>query len=126
MISGYLDLHLDIIVPLRIRDANGQNEREIDAVLDTGFDDYLTLPPEIIAQLSLPFMETIAVTLADGSMVETNLHLVQVVWDGVPMTIRAQEAAGGPLLGMLQLFGSRVTFDVENGGAVAITSLQTR
>lgn len=126
MISGYLDLHLDVIVPLRIRDASGLKEMEIEAVLDTGFNDYLTLPPDVIASLALPFYDKANVLLADGAMVQANIYLVQLVWDGIPTFTRVQEAAGAPLLGMFQLFGSRVTFDVENGGAVAITSLQTR
>jgi clan AA aspartic protease len=96
---------------------------EIDAVVDTGFDDALTLPRQIITALGLPLAGPAQATLADGSVVRLNYYRATVLWEGIPRKILVLDADGGPLVGMSMLYGSRVTLDVVDGGPVTIETL---
>jgi predicted aspartyl protease len=65
MISGTVTDFLDATIPLAVLGANGQPQR-IEAVLDTGFSGFLTLPLAIIESLQLPWMYRQRGMLADG------------------------------------------------------------
>ena len=54
MIQGVVNAAYEPIVRLALEGPSGQS-REIDAVVDTGFNGFLTLPPLLIAELELPF-----------------------------------------------------------------------
>jgi predicted aspartyl protease len=53
MIIGSVSATKEAVVRLRVRGPAGPGA-EVDAVLDTGFTEYLTLPQAIITSLSLP------------------------------------------------------------------------
>ncbi len=44
MIEGFVNANLEAVITIPLRGPTGQT-REIDAVIDTGFNGYLTLPP---------------------------------------------------------------------------------
>jgi clan AA aspartic protease len=92
-------------------------------VIDTGFDDSLTLSPSIIASLGLPFAAPAQARLADGSVVRMSYYRATVIWNGQLRPILALEAGGDPLVGMSLLYGSRVTLDIVDGGPVTIEDL---
>jgi predicted aspartyl protease len=48
------------------------------AVIDTGYNGYLTLPSDLITDLGLPFAGYRSGTLADGSTVVLNVYLETV------------------------------------------------
>ncbi|MGE3540492.1 MAG: hypothetical protein AB7N91_24010 [Candidatus Tectimicrobiota bacterium] len=52
MITGRVNADAEAIIRLPIRAADGR-EQEMEAVLDTGFNGSLTLPPAVIATLGL-------------------------------------------------------------------------
>ena len=52
---------------LTIRGANGQDE-VIEAVIDTGFSGFLTLPLSLISSLALPWRGREQAVLGDGSL----------------------------------------------------------
>jgi predicted aspartyl protease len=52
MIIGVVNAHTEATIPLPMRAADGR-EQEIEAILDTGFNGSLTLPPTMIASLGL-------------------------------------------------------------------------
>ena len=52
MITGTVNSTREAILRLTVRDATG-HEYELDAVLDTGFDGWLSLPPGFILALGL-------------------------------------------------------------------------
>ena len=70
MIEGNVNAHLEAIVTLPLLGPAGQ-AREIDAVVDTGFNGYLILPPMLVAELGLPVVGDGEAVLADGSEAET-------------------------------------------------------
>jgi predicted aspartyl protease len=96
----------------------------MEGVIDTGFTDYLTVPPELLPVISWCFDEFVEVILADGSVSTVEAHKVTVLWDGAEREVAAFAMRGGPLVGMSMLQGSRVTLDVVDGGAVSIDVLK--
>jgi predicted aspartyl protease len=52
MITGIVNAEFEPIIPLSIRGADGKIYTE-DAIVDTGFNGWLSLPPDLIAQLNL-------------------------------------------------------------------------
>jgi predicted aspartyl protease len=54
MIKGRVNAHREALVSLPLRGAQGE-EHAIEAVIDTGYNGFLTLPPALIEQMGLPF-----------------------------------------------------------------------
>lgn len=71
MIRGRVNLYRQAVVPVAIRDRNGQFQ-PIEFVLDTGFDGCLTLPYPVIRELGLESEDQVKVTLAGGEEREWN------------------------------------------------------
>lgn len=119
MIEGTVNSAHEAVVAFPLRGAAGQS-REIEAVIDTGFNRLLTLPPGLVAELDLPFMTSGRVTLADGSQASFEVYGVTVLWDGQPRDIYAYAADSTPLVGMLLLEDHDLSIQVRNGGRVLI------
>ena len=109
-------------MPVQVWGRNDQIEN-IESVLDTGFTGFLTLTPELVSALQLPFWETSEFTLADGSSIAFNVHVATVLWDGQNRDVFVLVAEGGPLVGMSLLEGFRLAADVVEDGAVTIEAL---
>ena len=119
MIEGAVNAALQAVVTLPLRGPAGQS-REIAFVVDTGFDNFLTLPTSVVAELGLVFRGTHWAMLADGSEVELNVYYVTVTWDGVARYTTAVAADNVPLLGMSLLEGHDLSVQVRRGGRVLI------
>ena len=98
--------------------------RDIEAVVDTGFNGFLTLPTELVAELGLPFVSIGRATLADGSEIAYDVHEAGVLWNGRPMLIEADAADATPLLGMRLLDGYDLSIRVRDGGPVVIRAVE--
>ena len=70
MIQGEVNTAYEAVITLSVQGPEGQ-AREVDAVVDTGFTGFLTLPPALVTELGLPFETTGHATLADGSEVSS-------------------------------------------------------
>ena len=66
MIEGVVNAAYEAVVSLTLDGPAGQTG-DIGAVVDIGFDGFLTLPPAVVAELGLPFVSIGRATLADGS-----------------------------------------------------------
>lgn len=119
MIIGQISPDREAVIPVPVLDAGGQ-PTEVEAVIDTGFTDFLTLPPALIASLRLTFRESVEFVLGDGSPVQFDTYAVAVLWDGQQKNILVLASEGGPLVGMSLLYGYRVIMDVVDGGTVTI------
>ena len=93
---------------------------DVDAVIDTGFNGFLTLPRAMVQTLQLPLAGNRRVTLGDGSTVVLDLYLATVLWDTQPREVLVLAAEGGPLMGMAMLYGNRVMLHVVDNGDVLI------
>ena len=67
VIRGAVNARLQAVVRLRLRGPGGV-EADTDALIDTGFTSYLTLPPAMIFQLGLARQSGGSARLADGSL----------------------------------------------------------
>ena len=119
MIEGVVNAAHEAVVTLPVQGPAGQ-PREIDAVIDTGFNRFLTLPPALVAELDLPFVTSGRVTLADGSQASFEVYEVAVLWAGRPRNVYTYAADSMPLVGMLLLDGHDLSIQVRDGGRVVI------
>ncbi len=110
-------------VSLLVRGPSGRTRR-VDAVVDTGFSRFLTLPSSIVTELGLVFRTVDRVFLADGSEVTLDIHAVTVLWDGYPRDVDALAAETQPLMGMSLLDGHSLYVEVEDGGRVVIQAAE--
>ncbi len=119
MIEGFVNANLEAVVTLPVQGPEGQT-REVEAVIDTGFNGYLTLPPVVAADLELRVVGDAEAVLADGSEAAFDVHGATVLWDGEARYIEAGAVGIGPLAGMRLLDGYSLYVEVEDGGRVMI------
>ena len=119
MIEGVVNAAYEAVVSLTL-DGPAWQTRDIGAVVDTGFNGFLTLPPAVVAELGLPFVSIGRATLADGSEISYDIYGVTVLWDGQRIYIEADAADTTPLVGMLLLDGHDLNIQVRDGGRVVI------
>ena len=122
MITGKITTNREAIIELEIIGSN-QKRDKIKAVIDTGFNGYLTLPNDLINYLKLQLAGSRHVTLGDGNVVVLDMYFAKVLWHGQEREILTLEAEGGPLVGMSLLYGNRVLLEVVDNGNVTIASL---
>jgi clan AA aspartic protease len=86
MISGFVNADFEAIISLSICDSEGKIYTQ-DAIVDTGFNGWLSLPPDLIDQLNLTWKRRGRAILGDGSEYVFNVYETIVVWDGNYLTI---------------------------------------
>lgn len=121
MITGRINEQLEAIVSLRV--LSGKAERSVDAVIDTGFNGFLTLPRGVIRDLGLEFESAVPAELADGSLVTFRRFVAAIKWNesgDENREVLVLEAEGAALAGMSLLEWHRLTMDVVEGGSVTI------
>lgn len=112
----------EAVIPLTIRGSAG-HELEIKAIVDTGHTGWLTLPPEMIAELNLPWYGFGQGTLADGSVVSYDVYLAKVLWDERFRKVRVSELAATPVVGMSLLRGCELRMQTRSRGRITIARL---
>ncbi|MCY4176601.1 MAG: hypothetical protein OXD37_09805 [Acidimicrobiaceae bacterium] len=123
MIAGVVNDRLEAVVELSVSGPAGQ-PLEIEAVVDTGFTGFLTLPPTVVAEMELPEVGDSIFILADGSITTLLAHGAFVLWDGQMRLIQVDASGSIPLVGMALLAGHNLNIDVQPGGSVLINSDQ--
>ena len=124
MIVGKVNADDEPIIRVFILTQSGM-PHELQATVDTGFNEFLSLPTDLIDALQLPFLAYENVILANGSEEQCAVHKVMVLWDGQPREARVQANEGAPLIGMSLMRGYRLTVDVEVDGAVILERITT-
>ena len=119
MIEGVVNDAYEAVVTLSLQGPAGQSQ-DIEAVIDTGYSGFLTLPNMLVAELSLPFAYIGRAFLANDDEVSFDVHDVTVLWDGQPRHIKADATGSTPLVGMLLLDGHNLNIEVETNGRVVI------
>ena len=123
MIEGFVNTDYEAVVRIALRGQGGQ-AREVDAVIDTGFNRYLTLPPMLVAELGATSLGRSRLVLANGAEDTFEVCAVTVLWDGQPRYVETYVADSTPLVGMLLLDGHSLYVQIENGGRVTIEAKQ--
>lgn len=121
MITGKITAQQEAVIELEV---GGLNQSvKIEAVIDTGFSGYLTLPSVLINRFKLQQAGEQIVILGDENRVILKRYIASVLWHGVERDVYVLQAEGGPLIGMSLLYGSRLTLDVVTVGDVTIDVL---
>ncbi|MYD66247.1 MAG: clan AA aspartic protease [Chloroflexi bacterium] len=119
MIEGVVNASREAVVLLTVNGPAGAT-RDIEAIVDTGFGGFLTLPPELVTELGLGFEGIGRATLGDGSEITFPYYDVSVLWEGQPRFGLADAADTTPLVGMSLLADHSLYVEVEEGGRVVI------
>lgn len=122
MITGVVNSSLEAILPLLLQDMSGQTH-QMDVVIDTGFNGFLTLPTGTIASLGLTWLYRHQGLLADGSVQVFDVFRAGVVWEGKTRTVEVESVDAVPLAGMELLRKHDLRIQVLDGGCVEIESL---
>jgi clan AA aspartic protease len=115
---------LEPLISLTLHGFQGQKV-VIEAVVDTGFNDFLAISPALVAELGLEPVGTLSVELADGSLQDTNYYPLRVDWMEERRYIMAQEGEGTPLVGMMLLLDCELRIAVTHSGEVSIRLLES-
>ena len=122
MIHGTVNADREAVLRLQVSGLSGQPQ-EIEAVVDTGFTGFLTLPLSAIAALGLTRISRGRAILANGSEEIFDIYEAQIDWDGQTRIIEADAAEVEPLIGMSMLYGYELRVRVIDGGSVTIEAL---
>lgn len=114
MITGKVTAELEGTIELEVN-GSGAPPQQVEAVIDTGFNGYLTLSNRVIGLLNLPSAGNRIATLGDGSAVILDAFLSTVSWHGRERDVLVLEAEGGAVVGMSLLHGSLLSMEVVEG-----------
>lgn len=98
-------------------------DRSVRAVIDTGFDGSLSLPPSQIRTLGLTEAAEKMVELADGRVELIRTYDATLWWEGTPRAITVDEAPIDPLLGTALLWGYDLRIRYAEGGRIEIEAV---
>jgi clan AA aspartic protease len=121
MMQGYVNENYEAMISVAVK--NGSSLKSFDAVIDTGFTGFLSLPTDIIIELGLEWSYRDRATLGDGSETVFDVYNAEIVWNGQLRSIEVDAAETEPLLGMALLRGYRLQVDTIEGELVTIETL---
>jgi clan AA aspartic protease len=104
MITGVVNADYEAMIRLFVQGPTGP-AHEIDAIIDTGFNGFITLPPALVAALGLMRRSRGRALLANGSEELFDIYGVTVLWDGQQRYVEADAVDTTPLVGMSLLAG---------------------
>ena len=119
MIRGVLNDRLEPIFAVEISNGDGAFQ-PVDALLDTGFSESLTLPPNEVARLGLKYVSRVQLNLAGDQEIEGAVYAGFVKWFDQEREINVIAAEGQPLLGMTLLAGCKITIHARPGGEALV------
>jgi clan AA aspartic protease len=122
MIVGTVGADYDATISVTLRGPRG-GSATLAAVIDTGFDGEICLPPSSIDALGLRWRATGTAMLADGRRVLFDTFEATVLWHGAARSVLVDSANTSPLVGMGLMAGYQRTIEVVQGGRVTLTPL---
>jgi clan AA aspartic protease len=121
MMQGIVNQNCEATLPIVVK--QGKATQLLDAVIDTGFSGFFTLPSDIISALGLSWEGRDVATLGDGTSCTFEVYMATVIWDGQYREIYVNESETVPLIGMRLLRGYDLRIQAIEGGSVAIEAL---
>lgn len=122
MITGAVTPDREAVIRLNVRGPTGRR-RTLDAVIDTGYDGWLSLPPDVVSRLQLPWRRRGLALLADGTESVFDIHQGVVVWDKRQRRIPIDAVGLVPLVGMAMMNDYELQVQVRSGGRVTLTAI---
>ncbi len=123
MTNGSVSLTRWPTVVASILDADG-TPRTIEARIDTGFSDDLTLPGAVISRLGLQRLDRANYRIGDDRTVTFDTYVARIVWHDLIRRIIVLESEVSPVVGVGLLWGSNLSVDFRHGGDVTIRELE--
>jgi clan AA aspartic protease len=120
--TGLVTAGREAVVQLRLRGTSGI-ETDVEAVIDTGFSESLTLLQASINGLALTWIETNRMFLADGTEIDLPVYEGAIIWDGLERTVVIHSVEANPLIGMSLIWDHVLTLHAVNNGPVTITPI---
>ena len=122
MMQGRVNQSCEAMLSIVIK--NSAITQLVDAVIDTGFSGFLTLPSDTISTLGLSWQGRDIATLGDGTSCTFEVYIGLVIWDGQYREIYINESETVPLIGMRLLRGYDLRIQTIEGGIVTIENLK--
>lgn len=122
MIQGRVNQNCEAMLAIVVK--NGVSTQLVDAVIDTGFSGFLTLPFDVISTLGLSWEGRDVATLGDGTSCTFDVYIGRVIWDGEYREVYINESETVPLIGMQLLRGYDLRIQAIESGDVTIEALK--
>ncbi len=123
MMHGFVNQSCEAMIRVAVGHADAPKQM-VEAVIDTGFTGFLSLPPTTIETLGLPWIFRDVATLGDGSEVIFEMYRAIVIWDGQLQVVDVAASDADPLVGMSLLYGFKLEIEAVEGGSVVITAMR--
>ncbi|HEY4330864.1 MAG TPA: clan AA aspartic protease [Phycisphaerae bacterium] len=124
MIAGSVLPDGQPMVTVLVRGPTRQVAR-VQAAIDTGFNDYLALPPSAIERLGLESEDEGKYVLADGSESPMDIYRAEIEWMGAWRSILVISLDANVLLGTAMMHGCVLTIEMLDGGRVEIRPINS-
>ena len=122
MIQGVVNGNFEATIRLTLLGVD-REVQEVEAIIDTGFTGYLTLPPALIHRLNLSWKGRGQALIADGSLHVFDEYIGTVLWNGEDRPVEVAAADTTPLVGMGMLKRHSLRVEVVARGEVRIEEL---
>ncbi|MUG94617.1 clan AA aspartic protease [Scytonema sp. UIC 10036] len=123
MMHGFVNQSCEAVIRVAVSRADAPKQT-IEAVIDTGFTGFLSLPSTTIESLGLPWIFRDVATLGDGSEAIFEMYRAIVIWDSQPRVVDVAASEADPLVGMSLLYGFKLEIETVEGGSVIIKALR--
>lgn len=124
MMHGHVNHRCEAILQVAVGYGTAPKQM-VNAIIDTGFTGFLSLPLSVIEQLNLPWQFRDLGTLGDGSEVVFEMYKATVIWDGQAQIIDVAASEAEPLIGMSLLYGFKLEMEAIEGGSVTLATLSS-
>lgn len=101
----------------------GQPDFTLEFVVDTGFTEFLTLPPAAVLAMRLPLDHQETAGLADGSTIMLDVHTATILWNGIERQVSVVATGRRPLLGTAMLDDQELRAQFRESGLVTVEEL---
>jgi clan AA aspartic protease len=122
MMQGFVNQNCEAMLPIVVGRDNKPRQM-VEALIDTGFTGFLSLPLSMIESLELPWIFSDSVTLGDGSEVIFQMYRAIVIWDGQFKVVDVAASESEPLLGMSLPYGFKLQIEAVERGTVTIEAM---
>ncbi len=123
MMFGVVNNNCEAIIKVAVG-CIGLPKITFDAVIDTGFTGFLSLPFSVITDLGLHWHYRDIGTLGDGSEVVFEIYKAATIWDGQNQIVDVAASEADPLVGMSLICGFKLQIEAVEGGLVTIEALK--
>ena len=112
-----LDGSLYPITPIYVEGTDGSSE-VFQALLDTGFTEYVALPSREIEKLNLTPLRKVVLEFANSTQQVVQTFSATIIWCDVRRTVVVHEVGERPTVGMELIADMHVDFDAQDLGLI--------